>query len=238
MRVDSTPSTMGEVADVAVSGAPEGTTIVAEEQTAGRGRVGRTWESAPSAGLWLSIVLRPPFDPAALGWLPLVAGSAVGRALRAETSLDLRLKWPNDVVVEASDGLAKLGGILAERLPDGAVILGIGINVDHGADELPATGTSLRLLGSTVPRERLLVALLGEFASLYRAWLAGNDPSVDYLPLCITLGSLVRVERAAGLLEGIASGLGPHGELIIIDADGVAHLVSAGDVLLVRPAAG
>ena len=229
---------MGEVADLAVSGAPEGTVIVAEEQTAGRGRVGRTWESAPSAGVWLSILLRPPFDPVMLGWLPLLAGSAVGRTLRNETSLDVRLKWPNDVVVEASGGLTKLGGILAERLPDGAVILGIGINVDHGQDELPATGTSLRLLGSTLPRERLLVALLGEFATLYRDWLAGNDPSVDYLPLCITLGSLVRVERADGPLVGTASRLGPYGELVVTDADGAPHPVSAGDVLLVRPAAG
>ena len=229
---------MGEVTDLVDSGAPEGTVVVAEEQTAGRGRVGRTWESAPSAGLWLSILLRPPYEPAMLGWLPLLAGTAVGRALRTETSLDLRLKWPNDVVVEAPGGLAKVGGILAERLPDGAVIVGIGINVDHGVDELPAGGTSLRLLGSTVPRERLLVALLGEFAAMYRAWLTGNDPSADYLPLCVTLGSLVRVEAANGSLTGTASRLGPHGELIVTAADGVEHLVSAGDVLLVRPAAG
>ena len=229
---------MADVAQLAASGAPEGTVVVAEEQTAGRGRVGRHWESPAHAGLWLTILLRPSLDPQALGWLPLLTGTAVARALRSESGCDVLLKWPNDLVVDVPDGLGKVGGILAERLADGAVLVGVGINVTQTAAELPPGGTSLRLLGAAIPRERLLVSVLGEFASTYRQWIDGADPAPDYLDLCVTVGSDVRVE-ASGVgtaIEGLASGVGPHGELLVTDRSGVGHVVSAGDVLLVRPA--
>ena len=229
---------MAEVADLAESGAVEGTVVVAEEQTAGRGRVGRAWESPRSAGLWLSILLRPEMPPAQLGWLPLVTGVAVVQALRTLTDAPLGLKWPNDIVVEDRDGVSKAGGILAERLSDGVVVVGIGINVDQAREELPEGGTSLRLLGSDAARDRVLVAILGSLARAYREWCVGGDVSDDYARLCVTLGSAVRVEGAGGPLEGQASGLGPHGELLVTEASGVTHVVSAGDVLLVRPAIG
>ena len=234
---------MAEAGALAAEGAPEGTVVVAEEQTAGRGRAGREWQSLPFAGLWLTIVLRPSVDPASLGWLPLIAGIAAVRAIRAQTGLDLRLKWPNDIVAESGAGPLKVGGILAERLADGAVLVGIGINVDHAADELPVGGTSLRLLGpvgdvSAMSRESLAVELLGTLASDYRGWLSGIDPAPAYRDLCVTIGSDVRVKAPGRTLEGTATGLGHHGELLVTDRSGTGHVISAGDVLLVRPAIG
>ena len=236
--IETTPSTMADVSDLAESGAVEGTVVVAEEQTAGRGRVGRAWQSPRSAGLWLSILLRPAYPPAQLGWLPLVTGVAIVQALRSITNLPLRVKWPNDIVIEDGSEICKVGGILAERLSDGVVIVGVGINVDQARDEMPEGGTSLRLLGSDAARDRVLVAILGSFAQAYRDWRSGIDVADAYIPLCVTLGSEVRVQVARGSLEGRATGLGPHGELLVTDALGVTHAVSAGDVLLVRPAIG
>ena len=235
--VATTLSTMAEVGDLAESGAAEGSVVVAEEQTAGRGRVGRAWQSPRSAGLWLSILLRPACPPAELGWLPLVTGVAIVQALRSLTEIPLRLKWPNDIVFDEGAGLSKVGGILAERLSDG-VVVGIGINVNQDREELPPGGTSLRLLGSNASREHVLVAVLGSFAQAYREWCAGREAADAYARLCVTLGSAVRVEGAGGTLEGLATGLGPHGELLVTDVSGVTHAISAGDVLLVRPAIG
>ncbi|MFM9049271.1 MAG: biotin--[acetyl-CoA-carboxylase] ligase [Actinomycetota bacterium] len=232
----TTESTMADAAQLATSGSPEGTVIVAEEQTAGRGRAGRQWDSPAHAGIWLTILLRPGLDPQFLGWLPLVTGTAVVTAVRATTRCDVRLKWPNDLVVESRDGLGPVGGILAERLGDGSVLVGIGLNVDQAADELPPGGTSLRLLGAVDSRERILVSVLGEFAVTYRQWIAGADPAPDYLDLCVTVGSDVRVEAPGVAIEGRATGVGPHGELLVTDGSGTDHKISAGDVLLVRPA--
>jgi len=236
--VRTTPSTMAEVADLASAGAPEGTTVIAEEQTAGRGRIGREWQSLPYAGLWLTTLLRPAVEPSSLGWLPLVTGIAVAHAVRAQTDIDVGLKWPNDIVISTSSGLAKAGGILSERLADGSVLVGIGINVSQAPDELPPGGTSLARHTRVVEREPLVVAVLGGFADSYRRWLAGADLEGAYREMSVTIGSEVRVETPGATLEGVATGLGRHGELLVTDRSGSGHAVSAGDVLLVRPAIG
>ena len=226
--LDSVPSTMTAVEVRAGQDAPEGTAIVAEEQTAGRGRRGRTWDSAARAGLWWSLLLRPPTPVERLGWLPLVVGIAVARALRAAADVDARLKWPNDILVDGG----KVAGILAERLADGAVIVGVGINVDHGAGELPQGGTSLRLLGRQADRTRLLVDVLQEVASTYRAWATGVEMDAAYADLSVTLGEQVSADLGSRSVAGMAVRLGPSGELVIRAADGVEHVVSAGDVSL------
>src|SRR5580704_19333079 len=121
----STGSTNADLLARAVAGAPEGVVLAAEEQTAGRGRMGRSWVSPPRAALTFSLLLRPaPVPPARRGWLPLLAGTAVAGAVRTVAAVDARLKWPNDVLA----GEAKLGGILAEAIGD-AVIVGVGLKV-------------------------------------------------------------------------------------------------------------
>lgn len=142
--VSETGSTNADLLAEARSGAPEGLVLVADAQTAGRGRMGRRWISTPGAALTFSVLLRPGGVPSGrLGWVPLLAGVAVVSALREEAGVEARLKWPNDVLIAD----AKLAGILAESWAE-AIVVGIGINVSQTREELPMeTATSL-LLGS------------------------------------------------------------------------------------------
>jgi BirA family transcriptional regulator, biotin operon repressor / biotin---[acetyl-CoA-carboxylase] ligase len=166
--VESCASTQRLLAD----DAPEGATVATDHQTAGRGRLGRVWEDAPGRALLLSVLLRPPAPMPLWPQLSLVAGEAIATALRAETGVDATLRHPNDVVV----GGRKLVGVLAEA-GSGRVVLGIGVNVNQSADELPSETakppTSLRLeLGREVARAPLLVAILRELELGYETWAA------------------------------------------------------------------
>jgi BirA family biotin operon repressor/biotin-[acetyl-CoA-carboxylase] ligase len=149
--VARTGSTNADLLAAARAGTAAGTVLVAEEQTAGRGRLDRSWHSQPGAALTFSVLLRPAaIPPSARGWLPLLTGVAVAAALRAQTGLDVSLKWPNDVLVSGAEpGMAgKLAGILAEQAGD-AIVVGIGLNVSARRDELPAPqATSLLLAGA------------------------------------------------------------------------------------------
>lgn len=221
----STGSTNAVVARRAEDGEPAGLVVVAEQQTAGRGRLDRGWSSPPRAGLTLSVLLRPDLPAHRWPWLPLWGGLAVARALREQTGVDAVLKWPNDVLV----GGRKLCGLLAEVPVPGALVLGIGLNVTTRADELPHDGaTSLALVGATTTdRDTLLRALLRGLAQV----LAERSPD-GYRALCATLGSRVRVELPGGAaVEGTAQHVDDHGRLVV---DGTAY--GAGDVVHLRGA--
>ena len=193
--VSETGSTNADLLAEAQAGAAEGLVLVAETQTAGRGRLGRSWSSPPRAALAFSVLLRPvAVAPAARAWLPLLTGIAVAAALRAEAGVTATLKWPNDVLVDGR----KIAGILAEAHGD-AIVAGVGLNVTLTRAELPVpTATSLLLENAAcLDRERLLAAILTELASRYTAWTAGPDPAAlraEYLRWCVTVGREVRVE--------------------------------------------
>ena len=250
-----TGSTNADLLAQARSGAREGLVLVAEEQTAGRGRMGRRWISAPGAALTFSVLLRAgAAPPSSLGWVPLLAGVAVASALRQTAAVDARLKWPNDVLA----GDAKLAGILAESWGD-AIVVGIGINVSQRADELPVPGaTSVFLAAAASPaaaspaaaspaagppgRERLLIAVLTDLARWYQAWLGQDHPGdadgcglrQEYLRCCATVGKEVIVllpgDRS---LAGTAVGVDPAGQLEVRTPSGLVR-VSAGDVVHLR----
>ena len=222
---------MTDVERLAADGAPEGTAVVAEEQTAGRGRRGRTWDSSARAGLWWSLLLRPHIPADRLGWLPLVVGVGVARGLHAAAGVQVELKWPNDVLVSGR----KLAGILAERLADGSVVVGVGINVDQDESELPEGGASLRTSGHSVDRTEALVQVLVSVAQSYREWASGVDVRDAYTALSATLHHDVQAHVGDRVIVGRASRLGVSGELVLTDPDGVEHLLSAGDVTLLRP---
>ena len=242
--VGVTGSTNADLLARAADGAPEGIVLAAEEQSAGRGRMGRAWVSPPRAALTFSVLLRPlPVPPARRGWIPLLAGVAVATAVREVTAVEAGLKWPNDVLA----GDAKLAGILAEAAGD-AVVVGIGLNVSTGPGELPPPGpagslaaTSLRVLGATnLDRDVLLAAILGELEHWYLAWRrAGGDPercglAEEYTRLSATLGRQVRVELPGGhLVRGLAAAIDPAGRLLVRIPDGELP-VAAGDVVHVR----
>jgi BirA family biotin operon repressor/biotin-[acetyl-CoA-carboxylase] ligase len=221
--VESTGSTN---ADLLSGTAPDGTVLVAETQTAGRGRLGRTWVSPPRAALTFSVLLRPPVVN---GWLPLAAGVAVATAVRDLTGLRAVLKWPNDVLHHQR----KLAGILAERSASGAVVLGIGLNVSTTKAELPRPGpgalepTSLLAEGAPdVAREDLLVAILRSLREPDRE---------EYRALCDTLGRDVRVELPGDrVLEGTAEDIDHDGRLLLRLPSGEIQPVTAGDVVHIR----
>ena len=236
--VAETGSTNSDLLAGARQGLAEGSVLVAEAQSAGRGRMGRAWVSPPGAALMFSALLRPAAVPPALrGWLPLLAGVALARALRAETAVDARLKWPNDVQVDG----AKLAGILAEQAGD-AIVVGTGINTSARQDEMPAGGaTSLALAGAVrTDREYLLACVLTELERWYLAWTGqrgdadGCGLRPEYLRLCATLGRDIRVSLPGGkTVTGLASDVDHTGRLMVRSASGLVG-VSAGDVIHVR----
>jgi BirA family biotin operon repressor/biotin-[acetyl-CoA-carboxylase] ligase len=235
--VRESASTNAEVAAAARDGAAEGLVLIAESQTAGRGRLDRTWESPPRAGLTFSVLLRPTFPPAGWGWLPLLAGVATASALHRVAGVDVRLKWPNDVLV----GDRKLGGILTEAV-GGAVVVGIGLNVTAQREELPVPeATSLAVEGAEVlDRDPLLRAVLRDLAALYAdLGAAGGDAEAAglrrrYVDACATLDRDVTVELPGPrTITGRATGIDLEGRLVVRAADG-EHPVGAGDVTHVR----
>lgn len=260
--VTETGSTNADLADAARKGAAQGLVLVAESQSSGRGRLGRTWSAPPRSGLFFSVLLRPgDVAPARWGWLPLLAGTAVRTAVDAVTAVPVRLKWPNDLIVvddavpdetmgegdepDSYGAARKLGGILVERVetPDGpAAVVGIGLNVSLHADELPAPhATSLVLEhAKAADRDTVLRAVLRELERWYSDWTAtSGDPMASglasaYAASCATLGRRVRVEVPGGeAVEGTAVGLDADGRLLVRTPDG-ERAFGAGDVVHLR----
>ena len=216
--VPSTGSTNADLLARALRGEPEGVVLAAEVQTAGRGRMGRTWVSPPYAALTFSLLVRPDVPPARRGWLPLLAGVAVATAVTEMTGVQARLKWPNDV----------LAGEDARELPA------------TGPGALPAA--SLRAAGATaLNREELLLAILAWFERWYQAWrqaaavrvAAGLRPG--YARLSGTIGRTVRAELPGGqALSGPAVGVDSDGRLLVRVSPGSEVPVAAADVVHLR----
>jgi BirA family biotin operon repressor/biotin-[acetyl-CoA-carboxylase] ligase len=254
--VPETGSTNADLAAAAKKGAAEGTVLVAEAQTTGRGRLGRQWAAPPRSGLTFSVLLRPAIPAGLQGWLPLLTGVAVTSAIRRMTAraragdfgeptgdqaVEARLKWPNDVLA----GERKLAGILAERADD-AIVVGVGLNVSLRADELPVpTATSLTIENAAfTDREPLLRAILRELEIWYAAWLAVDaDPDTDgpggYPDVTGLrpgqLGGLRAAYRALSATLGRTVRVELPGDRAI---EGTAHDVDAAGRLLVRAADG
>jgi BirA family transcriptional regulator, biotin operon repressor / biotin---[acetyl-CoA-carboxylase] ligase len=231
-----TGSTNADLSALAANGEAAGLVLVAGEQTAGRGRLGRTWWAPAGTALTFSVLLRPAVPASRLGWLPLVSGIAVVDAVTGMTGLAAGLKWPNDVL----SGDRKLGGILVERVGGtDAAVVGIGLNVAMAADELPvetATSLAVELAPAAAPAlDDLLEAVLARLAERCAAWESGADQSADYRAVCRTLARLVRVDVPAGApVTGTAVDVDADGRLLVETGDGGARAVAAGDVVHVR----
>ncbi|MDO0926048.1 biotin--[acetyl-CoA-carboxylase] ligase [Streptomyces sp. TG1A-8] len=224
----------------------EGAVLIAEEQTAGRGRLDRRWTAPPRSGLFFSVLLRPAEVPLARwGWLPLLTGVAVATGLSRAAGVDTALKWPNDLLVTVGGEERKAGGILAERAGDDAVVVGVGINVTLRAHELPVPlAGSLALAGAvSTDRDPLLRAVLRRLEEWYGRWrAAGGDPVASrlqetYAAGCATLGRTVRAELPGDrAIVGEAVAVDGDGRLVIATEEGVQEPVGAGDIVHVRPA--
>ena len=247
--LEASPSTNAELAERARRGEAPGLVLVAEHQTAGRGRLDRVWVTPARAALTFSVLLAPDAVPTPRWpWLPLLTGLAVAQGVRRSCGVEVGLKWPNDVLVED----AKLAGILVERVERPAqhggpvAVVGVGLNVTTTRAELPVeTATSLALAGVESPdRGEILLAVLDAFGDLSARWsAAGGDPvasglHASYLAACTTVGREVRVDLPdGGTLSGTAAGVDADGRLRVATPAG-ERVLGAGDVVHARHRAG
>lgn len=220
---------------------PQGALVLAESQTAGRGRAGRSWTSPPDVNLYLTLVLFPPLE--ALRSLAFVTPLAVAQALESISSakgapVRLDIKWPNDVLY----GGKKLAGVLIETefTPEVVALVGVGMNVNLEASaypEIAEIATSLKeAAGFAIPREEVLAAFCNEFEPLYEKALEGSrEPFATWKARLVTLGQSVKVASSGRTFEGEAIDVEDDGALVVVTADGRRERVEAGDVS-VRPA--
>ncbi|MEA4884766.1 MAG: biotin--[acetyl-CoA-carboxylase] ligase [Clostridia bacterium] len=240
-RVDEVDSTNRLAREMASAGAPDGTVVVAARQTAGRGRLGRPWQSAGDYGLWLSVVLRPPFEAERGGMIGIGAGIAAARAIRDTTSARAILKWPNDVLI----GGEKVAGVLVEGSSVDSQLLwaavGIGINVcpPEGGFPLELRGIATSLAehapAGAPDRDVLLMAVLGQLAVVYDALCQGRVRRIREEAselMQATLGRHVTVTSATERYGGEALTLDDWGRLVIRRDDGNVVSVSSADVSL------
>lgn len=254
----STGSTNGDALELARDGEPEGIVLVADHQTAGRGRLGRTWEAPPGASLLTSVLLRPPAPVADA--VTMATGVAMARAVAAMAGVEARLKWPNDLVVAVDGTDRKLAGILAEvdwparsSISGGwsapppeervVVVVGVGVNVNWPAEVPPELAGLLvacnHVAGHDVDRVDVLVRFLRELDARYdrlrseptgdRSWLRD-----EWRSLAATLGRRVRVDLGAGDLHGVAVDIDDAGRLVVDTDEGERRTLAVGDVVHLR----
>lgn len=231
-----TSSTNDEARRLAEKGAPEGTVVIADFQSNGRGRHQRRWQAPPGSSLLLSVVLRPAVPPEQVQRVTMMAGLAVADAIEASTGITALLKWPNDILA----GSRKVGGILTEvSLERGHVehaVVGIGLNVNLDpsllAGELIMPATSLSaVLGHEIPRLSLLLALLCALEERCSDLLLGGTLAEEWAERLVTLGRPVTVALPDGVLHGVAEGVDASGALLVRNPDGQSVRVVAGDVV-------
>ena len=235
-----TDSTNRVAMELGYAGEPEGAVILAEEQTAGRGRSGRSWHSERGAGLYVTLLLRPRLSPVQAPLLTMLAGLSAHSAIQAQTGLSAELKWPNDILMEGK----KVGGILTEMHAEPTqvrfVIVGIGINTNQEKfpHDIASLATSLRKeSGRTHSRLELLVRLLNEFESDYNRFLReGARYVVDRFERVSSFasGKRVRVETGFETYFGTTAGLTSDGLLQVKREEGPVTMVVAGDVTEAR----
>ena len=234
VRRDQVASTMDEVRTLAMTGALEGATVVAEYQHAGRGRADRCWTTPPGTALLMSLLLRPERAVAELSPVSLLSALAVVDALEVGYQLDAAIKWPNDVQIAGR----KICGILmrthmvpGERWP--VVVLGIGLNANVPADALPDNATSIAIeRGQEADRDELRESILRHLERIYRRFLTG-DHAGDWDRLSSLLayrGQIVTVQDGERQVCGTIAGLAPSGSLLIREADGAVVEIVSGDL--------
>jgi len=231
-------STNDLIKGLAAQGAPEGTLVIADEQTAGKGRLGRNWLAPPGTSLLLSLLFRPDLAPNQAQRLTMICSLAIADAIEGLTGLPVDLKWPNDILIRGK----KAGGILTELGTTGRnldyVVVGMGLNVNLAVStlsELRGMATSLsQELGREVSRLELLWRILEEIETRYNSLRRGELPHEEWVARLINLARQVQVTTPHGVLMGWAEGVDADGALILRTPDGQRKRILAGDVTLRR----
>ena len=232
----SLSSTSEVLKALAARGAPEGTLVITDQQTAGKGRLGRKWLASPGTSLLLSLLFRPDLAPNQAPRLTMICSLSIAEAIEGLTGLSVGLKWPNDIFIRGK----KAGGILTESGTTGGhldyVIVGMGLNVNLAVSALPelrGMATSLsQELGREVARLELLWGILAEIEARYDSLKRGESPHEEWAARLITLGREVQVTTPDAVLVGRAEGVDADGALILCLPDGQRRRVLAGDVTL------
>ena len=232
---DELDSTNTYLKKLARAGAPEGRVIIARRQSAGRGRLGRSFYSA-AEGLYISVLIRPHMKAEGMVFVTAMTAVAMARAIERTVNADARIKWVNDIFVRGK----KVCGILCESsVKNGKVdyaVLGIGLNVTTRIEDFPeelreTAGSLLTQTGFTFERGKLIAAIIAELSSLYTAWL--EAPSVchaEYKRRCIVLDRQISVSSPEGEYEAVAEGISPDYGLILLLDDGTRRTVHSGEV--------
>ena len=231
---ESVGSTMDEARILAESGASEGTVVVAEGQTSGRGRLGRTWISPSGEDLYFSVLLNPTISQ--LPYVNMAAGLAVSRAVRRVTGLRPAIKWPNDVRI----GGRKLAGILVETEVEAAAVqyavvgVGLNVNIDPARHpEIAATATSMsKETGNKHDRSEVFIRVLSELDDLYGAIKVGHSPRDEWAGMLDTLGRTIELRWADRVVRGRADTVDEQGNLVLVRPDGSTFTAPAGEVTL------
>lgn len=233
--LDSVNSTNDYLKKLGNEGCENGTVVAAREQTKGKGRLGRTWQSKKDDGIAFSVLLRPNVAPSEVSAITPLAGLAVCKAIREYTKLDCVIKWPNDIII----GRKKLVGILTEMSAEfdavEYVITGIGINVDHTSfpEEIAFKATSLLLeTGRHIDKNEFLACVLEHLENEFVKNNLELTPTAlsEYTDLCATVGRSVTFQRGTRRISGMAVGVSEHGELKVMMSDGTISLVNSGEV--------
>ncbi len=235
---DSLSSTMDMASQLALKGLPEGTIVIAETQTKGRGRLGRLWHSPKYKGLYFSLILKPkiPVNKAAL--ITLLAGVSISEAIRESSLIETQIKWPNDIIFNNK----KLGGILTEIQAEvdevNFMIIGIGLNINNDRKTLVEGAVSLKEASGSQELSRALILrnILKEFESNYYHLQQKGPKSMleKWRHLSVTLGHRVRISSHKEHIEGEAFDVDFDGGLLIRKDSGVTQKVMAGDIILCR----
>ncbi|MBU8907275.1 biotin--[acetyl-CoA-carboxylase] ligase [Desertibacillus haloalkaliphilus] len=224
---------------LAQDGAREGTVVVADEQTGGKGRLGRVWHSPIGTSISMSLILRPSIPPQQAPQLTLLAAVSVVRGIQAATGIECEIKWPNDILLDGK----KVVGILTELQsePDRvhSVIIGIGINVNHRKEQFPSEireiATSLGIeKGEEIARADVIRSVFEEFETLYQRYLNEGFKPIKQLweSHAISLGKQIKASTVQNVLYGVATGITDDGVLLLEDEEGTVHKIYSADIEL------
>ena len=237
--IDSTNTNLRELS---YQGEPEGSVVLAEYQSSGKGRLGRQWHAPAGSSLLFSMLFRPEWPSDRAQWLMMIAGLSAIEAIKQVADLDLRLKWPNDIVIGEDPPWRKCGGVLLEGEMQDSVfnsaVVGVGINVNILPAQLPETvspATSLQVeAGCLIPRLPLLLNYLAIMERRYEEASMGVSPLTDWRAALVNIGQRVRAEIKSGgaAIEGVAVDIDTTGRLLIRDSSGSLHTVTAADVTI------
>jgi len=235
---ESMPSTQKYAHHLAEDGAPEGTLVISDEQTEGRGRLGRLWYSPKGTGIWMSLILRPELALNKIPQLTLTAAVAIVKAIKKVTNIECQIKWPNDVFFNGKKLVGILTELQAEENRAKAVIIGMGMNVNLTADDVPedieAIATSIQMIsGKAYSRAELIQEIMKEMEVLYHLYITEGFSAIKLMweSYALNMGKEILARGAGGkIIKGLAKGINDEGVLLLEDEDGQIHHIYSVDI--------